>query len=75
MKDNVNKDRPIQKNVEEFLQVFRKGEEFTQELLQENERLRFKVAELEGSVKRSVDEKRIHHYEERIRLLEESWRS
>jgi transcriptional regulator with GAF, ATPase, and Fis domain len=34
---------------EEFLQAFRKGAEFTQELLKENERLRFKVAELETS--------------------------
>lgn len=32
---------------EEFLQAFRKGAEFTQELLKENERLRYKVAELE----------------------------
>jgi transcriptional regulator with GAF, ATPase, and Fis domain len=32
---------------EEFLQAFRKGAEFTQDLLKENERLRFKVAELE----------------------------
>ncbi len=34
---------------EEFLQAFRKGAEFTQDLLRENERLRFKVAELETS--------------------------
>ncbi len=34
---------------EEFLQAFRKGAEFTQEILKENERLRFKVAELETS--------------------------
>ena len=33
---------------EEFLQAFKKGAEFTQELLRENERLRFKVAELEA---------------------------
>jgi transcriptional regulator with GAF, ATPase, and Fis domain len=31
---------------EEFLQAFKKGAEFTQELLKENERLRFKVAEV-----------------------------
>lgn len=34
---------------EEFLQAFRKGAEFTQEILKENERLRYKVAELETS--------------------------
>lgn len=34
---------------EEFLQVFKKGAEFTQELLKENERLRFRLLELEKS--------------------------
>ncbi len=37
----------ISKKVEDFLQVFKKGEEFTQELLKENEKLRYKVAKLE----------------------------
>jgi hypothetical protein len=32
----------------EFLQVFKRGAEFTEELLKENERLRFRVAELEA---------------------------
>ena len=32
---------------EEFLQVFKKGAEFTQDLLKENERLRFRLLELE----------------------------
>jgi transcriptional regulator with GAF, ATPase, and Fis domain len=32
---------------EEFLQVFKKGAEFTQELLRENERLRYKIVQLE----------------------------
>jgi transcriptional regulator with GAF, ATPase, and Fis domain len=32
---------------EEFLQLFKKGAEFTQELLKENERLRYRVLELE----------------------------
>jgi len=35
------------KKAEEFLRVFKKGEEFTQELLKENEGLRFKVIKLE----------------------------
>jgi nitrate/nitrite-specific signal transduction histidine kinase len=34
---------------EEFLQIFKKGAEFSQELLRENERLRFRVLDLEGS--------------------------
>jgi transcriptional regulator with GAF, ATPase, and Fis domain len=39
---------------EEFLQVFKKGAEFTQELMKENERLRFRILELEEA-QRSVD--------------------
>jgi transcriptional regulator with GAF, ATPase, and Fis domain len=34
---------------EEFLQVFKKGAEFTQELMRENERLRYRIVELEDS--------------------------
>lgn len=34
---------------EEFLQVFKKGAEFTQELMRENERLRYRLIELEES--------------------------
>lgn len=37
----------IKKKADEFLQVFRKGEEFTQDLLKENERLRYKILKLE----------------------------
>ena len=40
-------DERIQNRGEEFLQVFKKGAEFTQDLLRENERLRFRVLELE----------------------------
>lgn len=39
--------------VEEFLQVFKKGEEFTQELLKENERLRYKIVKLEEDLRAS----------------------
>ncbi|MEO1173646.1 MAG: GAF domain-containing protein [Myxococcota bacterium] len=34
---------------QEILQIFKKGAEFTEDLLKENERLRFRVAELESS--------------------------
>jgi len=40
-------DSEIEKKANEFLQIFRKGEEFTQELLKENERLRYRMLELE----------------------------
>jgi transcriptional regulator with GAF, ATPase, and Fis domain len=42
-------ERLVQNRGEEFLQVFKKGAEFTQDLLRENERLRYRVVELEKS--------------------------
>jgi transcriptional regulator with GAF, ATPase, and Fis domain len=36
---------------EEFLQVFKKGAEFTQELLKENERLRYQILQLQENLK------------------------
>jgi nitrate/nitrite-specific signal transduction histidine kinase len=56
---------------EEFLQVFKKGEEFTKEILKENERLRFRLAELDENITRSGDSARTKLYEERIKQLEE----
>lgn len=64
-KEEVN----ILKKAEEFLQVFRKGEEFTHELLKENERLRYKLVELEEKLKEG-DEVKVRLVEEQIRLLE-----
>lgn len=63
---------PISKKVEEFLQVFKKGEEFTQELLKENEKLRYRVAQLEELTKFSGKEGdfKLRSMEERIKLLE-----
>ena len=45
------KEAELFKKVEEFLQVFKKGEEFTHELLKENERLRFKIVKLEEDLR------------------------
>lgn len=56
---------------EEFLQVFKKGEEFTKEILKENERLRFKLAEIQENLTRSGDSARTKLYEDRIKLLED----
>ncbi len=63
----------ITKKVEEFLQVFKKGEEFTQALLKENEKLRYRVAQLEEVTKFSGREGnfKAHSMEERIKFLEE----
>lgn len=62
----MDKEANISKKAEEFLQVFKKGEEFTQELLKENEKLRFRIAQLEQTVESAGDEARIKIYEERI---------
>ncbi|WP_298036814.1 GAF domain-containing protein [uncultured Desulfuromonas sp.] len=40
---------------EEFLHMFKKGAEFTQDLLKENERLRFQVLDLNEAAKKSGD--------------------
>lgn len=58
----------ILRKAEEFLQIFRKGAEFTEELMKENERLRYKRVEFEERLKEGEEEKRI--LEERNRLLE-----
>lgn len=67
----MDKNFNIAKKAEEFLQMFKKGEEFTKDLLKENEKLRFKIAQLEEEVKQSGSEKRTRLYEERIKMLEE----
>ena len=41
------RENEFSKKAEEFLRIFKKGEEFTQELLKENERLRYKILKLE----------------------------
>ena len=71
----MEKDTGITKRVDEFLHMLRKGEEFTKELLIENEKLRFKVAQLEEVSQRSSDESKIKLYEERIRDLEDQLHS
>lgn len=66
----MEKEQGLTSRVEEIVQMFKKGEEFTKELLRENERLRFRIAQLEESLKRSTDEAKIQFYEERIKTLE-----
>src|SRR5512134_1312824 len=63
---------PTKKN-QEFFQTFLKVKEFTEELLKENERLRFKVASLEssGGAPAGVSEDRVRDLNRRIRELEE----
>ena len=62
-------DDPVQKS-QEFFGVFLKAKEFTEELLKENERLRFKIASLEAGVgggsPTALDE-RVRELEQRLR--------
>ena len=51
--DKVKSTEHLEK-VEEFLEMFRKGQEFTQDLLKENERLRFQVVHLEETMKKEL---------------------
>jgi len=82
----MNPDDPAKKS-QEFFGMFLKAKEFTEELLKENERLRFKVAHLEaegGAPAESADatvkeltrrirelEERLSHTEERYKKVEE----
>jgi nitrate/nitrite-specific signal transduction histidine kinase len=54
----------------EFLHMFLKAKEFTEELLKENERLRFKIASLEARGDAAPDEERARELRDRIRELE-----
>ena len=48
---NHDEENDVAGRADEFMQVFKKGAEFTQDLLKENERLRFRVVKLEESLK------------------------
>lgn len=48
---NHDEEKDAAGRADEFLQVFKKGAEFTQDLLKENERLRFRVVKLEETLK------------------------
>jgi nitrate/nitrite-specific signal transduction histidine kinase len=70
-------DDPVQKS-QEFFGVFLKAKEFTEELLKENERLRFKIAGLEsdaGSTPAAAsDDERVQSLTRRVQDLEERLR-
>jgi len=69
------------KRGQDFFQIFLKAKEFTEELLKENERLRFKIAALEDSGGgQSADERvqsldrRVHELEEKLAQVEARYR-
>jgi len=59
------------KKGEDFLQIVGKAREFTEELLKENERLRFKIAGLEASGSGAEADERVKELTRRLRELEE----
>jgi len=67
----------LSKKVEDFMNVFKKGEEFTHELLTQNETLRFKIAQLEGSTPQAgpVSGTHLSTLEQRLQALEEENKS
>jgi len=71
----MEKDPGLSRKADEFLQIFKRGEEFTKDLIKENERLRFRIAQLEESVVKAGNEERTRIYEDRIKMLEEELNS
>ncbi len=70
-----HEDSGFLKRGEEFLQVFKKGAEFTQALLKENERLRYKIVRLEEAARdqgtlASHAPAETDHLRQRIKALE-----
>jgi hypothetical protein len=66
----ANGDDPTKKS-QEFFGMFMKAKEFTEELLKENERLRFKIASLESATGGGVSAGSEERFTKRIRELEE----
>jgi transcriptional regulator with GAF, ATPase, and Fis domain len=72
-----NESGAIAKKVDDFLHVFKKGEEFTQELLNENQKLLQRLGRLEEIAKASPESEAVvpHDVEERIAVLQEENRA
>jgi transcriptional regulator with GAF, ATPase, and Fis domain len=63
------------KKLETFLELFSKGKEFTEELLRENQRLRYRIATLEERGDGVASDEEIHHLRAQLeRLTEENRR-
>lgn len=71
---STEEEKTVSGRAEEFMQVFKKGAEFTQELLKENERLRFRVFQMEEKLRGSepsVSAEEVCRLQERITELEQ----
>jgi nitrate/nitrite-specific signal transduction histidine kinase len=66
----MSSDDPLKKS-QEFFQMFSKAKDFTEELLKENERLRFKVARLETGGAPAGSDDRVRELVGKVRELEE----
>jgi transcriptional regulator with GAF, ATPase, and Fis domain len=58
---------------QEFFRMFRKGEEFTKNLLKENELLRSKLTEFQQAHNQSENSKKIELYENKIMMIHEEF--
>ncbi|MBP1751327.1 MAG: putative sensor protein [Geobacteraceae bacterium] len=65
---STEEEKAVSSRAEEFMQVFKKGAEFTQELLKENERLRYQVIQLQEKLR--VDPEPVLSSTEDIQLRE-----
>jgi putative methionine-R-sulfoxide reductase with GAF domain len=66
----MSSDDPLKKS-QEFFQMFSKAKDFTEELLKENERLRFKIARLETGGAPVGSDDRVRELVGKVRELEE----
>lgn len=75
MEERSIEEEGARRKAEEFLQVFYKGAEFTKELMQENEKLRYKVLQLEEMTKTGNPDpalkERLAKVEKELQALEE----
>lgn len=60
----------VSSRAEEFMQVFKKGAEFTQNLLKENENLRYRVLELEQSLRDEGPVAELQLLEKKLQIAE-----
>jgi len=73
----MSDEKNIFSRAEEFMQLFKKGADFTQDLLKENERLRFKIVQLEeknnvaSTSDSGTDDKRVTELNKKLQTLEQ----
>ncbi|HVT44724.1 MAG TPA: GAF domain-containing protein [Thermoanaerobaculia bacterium] len=61
----------VHKKAENFLELFNKGKEFTEELLRENQRLRYRVATIESGSSPAMGQEDVQRLREQVQQLTE----